>query len=118
MNRFAADEIAPVIDLDALKARCLGNLELVDRVLAKFTGQVDADLDELDQAIHDRNPAKAAQLAHRIKGSAGSVEARQLYADASRAEQRALENCLAELPGELERLRSDRSTLLETLENI
>ena len=68
MNRFAADEIAPVIDLDALKARCLGNLELVDRVLAKFTGQVDADLDELDQAIHDRNPAKAAQLAHRIKG--------------------------------------------------
>src|SRR4029078_9636935 len=96
MNRFAADEIAPVIDLDALKARCLGNLELVDRVLAKFTGQVDADRDELDQPIHDRNPAKAAQLAHRIKGSAGSVEALQLYADASPAEQRAPEHCLGE----------------------
>ena len=62
MNRFAAQELAPVIDLVALKARCLGNLDLVDRVLAKFTGQVDADLDELDRAIHERNPAKAANL--------------------------------------------------------
>jgi HPt (histidine-containing phosphotransfer) domain-containing protein len=118
MNRFAAQELAPVIDLVALKARCLGNLDLVDRVLAKFTGQVDADLDELDRAIHERNPAKAAQLAHRIKGIAGSVEARQLYVDASRAEQRALENCLAELPGDLERMRCDRSALHETLENM
>jgi HPt (histidine-containing phosphotransfer) domain-containing protein len=118
MTRIASEELTPVIDLEALKARCLGNLDLVDRVLAKFTGQVDADLDELDRAIHDQNPAKAAQLAHRIKGIAGSVEARQLYADASRAEQRALANCLAELPGELERLRSDCSMLQATLERM
>jgi HPt (histidine-containing phosphotransfer) domain-containing protein len=118
MNRFAADNLASVIDLEVLKERCLGNLDLVDRVLAKFTGQVDADLDALDRAIHEQNPAKAAQLAHRIKGIAGSVEARQLYADASRTEQFALDNCVGELPGELVRLRNDQTTLLATLEKL
>ena len=114
-NQLAAELEAPVIDLEALKARCLGNLDLVDRVLAKFTGQVDADLDEFDRAINDRNSAKAAQLAHRIKGIAGSVEARRLYADAAQAEQRALENRLADLPDDLIRMRGDRSQLDQTL---
>lgn len=97
------------IDLEALQARCLGNLDLVDRVLAKFTTQVDADLDELEQAIGAGNADQAANLAHRIKGIAGSVEARDLYADAALAEEIALEKRLGDLPDFLRRMRGDRT---------
>ena len=37
-----------VLDLEDLKARCLGNLDLVERVLDKFTGQLGRDLDDLE----------------------------------------------------------------------
>lgn len=114
-NELDVEPEVPVIDLEALKERCLGNLNLVERVLAKFTGQVDADLDELEQAITNQDATKAAQLAHRIKGIAGSVEARQLYEDATVAEQRALENRLSDLNSDLTRLRSDRTVLAESL---
>jgi HPt (histidine-containing phosphotransfer) domain-containing protein len=106
------------LDLEALKARCLGNLALVERVLAKLTGQLDADLNELERAIETQNADLAAQLAHRIKGTAGSVAAAQLYENASRAEQRARDEQLAELPNDLERMRTDRLQLVKTIERM
>jgi len=106
------------IDLEALQARCLGNLDLVDRVLAKFTTQVDADLDELEQAIGAGNAEQAAHLAHRIKGIAGSVEARDLYADAALAEEVALEKRLADLPDFLKRMRGDRTEVTSCIKRV
>jgi len=108
LEEVARHEHLP-IDLEALQARCLGNLDLVDRVLAKFTTQVDADLDDLERAIKAGNAEQAAHLAHRIKGIAGSVEARDLYADAALAEEVALEKRLADLPDFLKRMRGDRT---------
>jgi HPt (histidine-containing phosphotransfer) domain-containing protein len=109
-------EIDPIVlDLEALKVRCLGNLSLVERVLAKFAGQLDADLVELERAIQSHDATQAAQVAHRIKGSAGSIAARNLYENASRTEMRALDMQLAELPRELKRMQSDRGVLLETI---
>jgi HPt (histidine-containing phosphotransfer) domain-containing protein len=106
------------IDLEALQARCLGNLDLVDRVLAKFTTQVDADLDDLERAIETGNAEQAAHLAHRIKGIAGSVEARDLYADAALAEEIALEKRLADLPNFLTRMRGDRSEVTSCINRV
>lgn len=106
------------IDLEALQARCLGNLDLVDRVLAKFTTQVDADLDDLEQAIKAGNAEQAAQLAHRIKGIAGSVEARDLYADAALAEEVALEKRLTDLPDFLRRMRGDRTEVTSCIQRV
>ena len=40
-----------VLDLEDLKARCLGNMDLVERVLSKFAGQLDHDLDDLEGAV-------------------------------------------------------------------
>jgi two-component system, sensor histidine kinase and response regulator len=106
------------IDLEALQARCLGNLDLVDRVLAKFTTQVDADLDDLERAIEAGNAEQAAHLAHRIKGIAGSVEARDLYADAALAEEVALEKRLADLPDFLTRMRGDRTEVTSCIKRV
>jgi HPt (histidine-containing phosphotransfer) domain-containing protein len=106
------------IDLEALQARCLGNLDLVDRVLAKFTTQVDADLDDLERAIEAGNAEQAAHLAHRIKGIAGSVEARDLYADAALAEEVALEKRLGDLADFLKRMRGDRSEVSSCIKRV
>ena len=106
------------IDLEALQTRCLGNLDLVDRVLAKFTTQVDSDLDDLERAIEAGNAEQAAQLAHRIKGIAGSVEARDLYADAALAEEIALEKRLGDLPDFLKRMRGDRTQVSSCIKRV
>jgi HPt (histidine-containing phosphotransfer) domain-containing protein len=106
------------LDLEALKARCMGNLALVERVLAKFTGQLDNDLDAFERAIETDNAEQAAQLAHRIKGTAGSVAAGHLYLNASLAEQRAQVKQVAELSSDLARMRNDRLELAETIERL
>jgi HPt (histidine-containing phosphotransfer) domain-containing protein len=118
MDRYEEESVQSAIDLEALKVRCLGNLALVERVLCKFTGQLDADLDALEQAIVSNNAEQAAQLAHRIKGTAGSVSAKPLYEHASRAEQRALEAELDGLPNDLEQMRNDRERLVQTIESV
>jgi len=116
MNESTYEPAETVLDLEELKARCLGNMDLVERVLAKFAGQLDRDLIELETAIASGDATQAAQLAHRIKGIAASVAARSLFHDASHAEEHALENELGELPGYLTRLQDDRMKLLESLE--
>jgi HPt (histidine-containing phosphotransfer) domain-containing protein len=115
MNHPTGDVAPDVLDFEDLKARCLGNMALVERVLSKFTGQLDQDLDALEAAIHSGDAPEAAQLAHRIKGIAASVAARSLFDNASSTEQRALDNGLAELPEHLNRLRGERSRLVATL---
>jgi HPt (histidine-containing phosphotransfer) domain-containing protein len=106
------------LDLEALKARCLGNLDLVERVLAKFTDQLDTDLDAFERAIKTDNAEQAAQLAHRIKGTAGNVAARHLYVNASLAEQRAQDKQVVDLSSDLTRMRNDRLELVETIERM
>jgi HPt (histidine-containing phosphotransfer) domain-containing protein len=110
---LAEDE---VLDLEDLKARCLGNMDLVERVLTKFADQLDRDLVDLDGAIRVGDSQAAAQLAHRIKGIAASVAARSLFDHASTTEERALENEITTLPEQLHRLRNDQTKLVESLE--
>ena len=100
-----------VLDLDELKARCLGNMDLVERVLSKLNDQVDKDLEELERAAAAGNAEDVAQFAHRIKGVAASVSARSLFESAAAVEEQALANSLSEIPTHLHRLRDDRSRL-------
>jgi HPt (histidine-containing phosphotransfer) domain-containing protein len=104
---------AGCIDFNALVARCLGNTQLVDRVIGKFNVQVDADLAALEQAIDGGDCDAAMQVAHRLKGIAGSVGGKRLFQNASEAEQLALENQLDKLPEYLERMRDDRQQIGE-----
>jgi HPt (histidine-containing phosphotransfer) domain-containing protein len=115
MNESTCETEDQVLDFEDLKARCLGNMDLVERVLSKFTGQLDQDLDELEQAVGAGDATLAAHVAHRIKGIAASVAARSLFDDAAIVEERALANGMAGLPEHLNRLRSDRSRLTESL---
>jgi len=104
-----------IINLESLKARFLGNTDLLDRVLATFAETLDADLKSLEQAIHGNDSQAAAFLAHRIKGMAASVEARLLWKSASFAEECAKSKSLDKLASSLAQLHSDRETLAEVL---
>jgi HPt (histidine-containing phosphotransfer) domain-containing protein len=108
----------PVIDLDALKARCLGNLALVQRVLEKFTRQLDADLSEIERALSACDLPTIALVAHRIKGMSANVEARELFQSALVAEQCAQASDLAELPQRVAKLKSDQLNVLNSLGQI
>src|SRR5215467_4653874 len=104
------------LDLAALKERCMGNLALVERILGKVAGQLDTDLNALERAIETRNAEQAAKVAHRIKGTAGSVSAHHLYLHATLAEQRAHDQPLDDLAIDLARMRNDRLEIVEAIE--
>ena len=104
-----------IINLESLKARFLGNTDLLDRVLSTFAETLDADLKSLEQAIRGDDLEATAFLAHRIKGMAASVEARLLWKSASIAEECAKSKSLDKLSNSLAQLHSDRETLAEVL---
>lgn len=58
--------------------RCLGKIDLVQRVLDRFLETVDHDLDSLSGAARDQDHVAMAKTAHRVKGSAASIAAHRL----------------------------------------
>ncbi|MCC7083607.1 MAG: Hpt domain-containing protein [Pirellulales bacterium] len=106
-----------VFDLEALMDRCLHNRNLVDRVLTKFTNQVDADLAELEQTMTAGSAPDVARLAHRIKGMTASIEARAMCASASCCERAAMAAATEEFPARLACLRTERKRLFVAIEN-
>lgn len=117
MNDSMLVQDQPAIDLEGLKARCLGNLNLVERVLAKFATQLDADLAALEQAVQEGDVDSAALVAHRIKGMSANVEARDLFHSAMAIEKLAKEACVEAMPEQLARLHSDRERIAESLKS-
>jgi two-component system, sensor histidine kinase and response regulator len=109
---------ADVVELDALKRRCLGNVELVARVLKKFANQLDSDLAELAKALAGGDAEAFAMVAHRIKGMSANVEARDLSRHAAAAEQCALDHDLSELPLCLDRMRQERARIAKSLQRV
>jgi len=104
------------LDLAALKARCLGNLQLVEKVLNTFTKQLDSDLGKLEQAIMSGDTETFALVAHRIKGMSANTEAGQLAHQAAIAEQAARDRRLAQLPDQVQRLRRHGARFAEVFE--
>ena len=65
----------PPLDVNELAARCLGRLDLVEKVLGKFQTAMDQELDELEQALRDVDAESIADIAHRIKGTSLTLSA-------------------------------------------
>ena len=78
MSETAVLEQAEVVDIVALKQRCLGNLALVERILKKFTTQLNCDLAELEKAARIGDAESFALVAHRIKGMYQRTDTRAL----------------------------------------
>lgn len=94
----------PAVDIMALLGRCLGNFELIIRVLARFRKTGSADLEQLGRAIDRSDFAAVVEIAHRFKGAAGNISAAGLHKIAASMEQLSREQNAVDLPGLLSQL--------------
>src|SRR5262245_30442078 len=115
MQTQAQRNAGDAIELGSLKTRLLGNLQLVERVLGKFSAQLDADLATLDGALECHDAGAFCAAAHRLKGMSANVEAWPLHDCAREAEELAQGEDLAELAGVLEKLHEMRQQISTAL---
>ena len=107
MDQEVQDRVAPVLDIDDLMARCLGNIEFAQRIIVKFQESGGESLTGLEEALAAEDTEAIARLAHRIKGSSANVSALGLRARAAELEQAARQCSLAEVSGHLENLKQE-----------
>jgi HPt (histidine-containing phosphotransfer) domain-containing protein len=115
MDSSASETEASVLALQELVDRCMGNLGLVQRVLARFESTADSDLAELERAILDQDSRTAATVAHRLKGASANVAAERLRQGAACVERLAREGQLGQIEQALESLRSEKLRFAESV---
>jgi Amt family ammonium transporter len=103
------------IDYDELLARCLGNIEFVDRILTKFQRRFGEQLEELEDAVARDDAARVVHVAHRLKGESACVAATRLRDCVSEVEILGRTDRLGDLPPCLEQLREEWAAVAESL---
>ncbi|HVU85972.1 MAG TPA: response regulator [Pirellulales bacterium] len=68
----------PPLDLAALRRRCLGNCELVERIVKNFTDRLPQSFQDLGEAVLTNRLHDAASQAHALKGMAANLSAERL----------------------------------------
>lgn len=66
------------LNYDALLRRCMGNLQLAERVVDRFLNCFDQEFEQLSLALGNEDMPQLSKLAHRLKGSALTVSAERL----------------------------------------
>jgi HPt (histidine-containing phosphotransfer) domain-containing protein len=97
----------PAVDIMALLGRCLGNFELIVRVLARFRKTGGADLEQMRCAIERSDFAAVVEISHRFKGAAGNISAASLHRIAAAIEQLSREQNAQDLPALLSQLADE-----------
>jgi len=106
------------LDRGDLIARCLGNIEFVERVLAKFQQHFGEDLEELERALPGGDAETIGRIAHRLKGASANVAARGLQARSAAIEDLSRWRRIAEIPPCVEDLRDEWSRFQESAASI
>jgi HPt (histidine-containing phosphotransfer) domain-containing protein len=96
------------LDTEELLARCLGKWELAHRVLSRFRNQLLHDLSLLQQAVTAGDAGVIAKVAHRIKGAAANVSARDLRERAAELEDVARASAWDQIPEGVQMLAAER----------
>lgn len=100
----------PPLDLQQLQRRCMGRIELVDRLLASFEKRFPVELLEIEESLTAQDEPRLLMLVHRLKGAAANISAPVLHRVIQQMESAihagqwaAAEQCLATLQSEWER---------------
>jgi HPt (histidine-containing phosphotransfer) domain-containing protein len=110
MNLNAPDAVllpCGVLDLKGLHDRCMGDVDLVQRVLKMFEERMPEEFETIEKALQGRDTEQIARVAHRVKGTAASVSAGRLTQAAGEIEDAGREGRLADLPAGVERLHDE-----------
>jgi HPt (histidine-containing phosphotransfer) domain-containing protein len=92
-DSIATPATAPTIDTEELLARCLGRIELMERIIDRFVGSSQAEIDSLEFALQSNDSQEIARLAHKLSGTAITVSAKSLATAAKALEQQAIDQC-------------------------
>ena len=93
---------------DELLARCVGRLDLVQRVLNAYAKQMNEDIPKLVSELEAGNASGVASLAHRIKGASANASMNSLRSRAEEVENLAREDRqLEDIQASVAKLRSD-----------
>jgi len=104
-QELSTQESAP-IDVRELLDRCMGNIDLAERVLAKLQSQFQQDIAELELALSEKNGKLIAGIAHRLKGSSSNVAAHDLQKCAAEIEDLARKEILDDMPSHFAKLQT------------
>jgi HPt (histidine-containing phosphotransfer) domain-containing protein len=102
-----------VLNLQELYNRCMGNIDLVQRILEKFQQQLPEELAELERVLELNDAEQIARAAHRIKGTSANMSAEGLRRTAAEIETLCRSGHEADLPAPFERLRCECKKYLE-----
>lgn len=112
-QQAAGSSYSDVLDLDRLRNRCMGNIDLLQRVLDQFHKRLPEELAELEHALELRDSEQVARVAHRIRGTSANVSAECLQRAAAEIEDLGRLGRVTDVPTRLERLRSEWERYLE-----
>jgi HPt (histidine-containing phosphotransfer) domain-containing protein len=107
------DPLLAPLDLQQLIDRCMGNHRFAERILAKFESRFDDELQQLERSQAEQDADEVAEIAHRLKGSAGSVSDSGLAAISAQIEDLAQSRQLAEVSPCLASLRREWLRFME-----
>jgi HPt (histidine-containing phosphotransfer) domain-containing protein len=123
-QQTSESSVAEVLDLEALRNRCMGNIEFMQRVLEKFQQQVPKELAELEQLLEAGDVEQVARVAHRVKGTSANTGASGLRRAAAEIEELGRAGCTTDISkgieymrGEWERYLGYVSTLFSTVDS-
>ena len=105
-------------ELEELVERCMGNLEFVERVLTKFQQRFGEQLEELEQAVAQRDAERLVLVAHRLKGESASVAAAALRDRAGEIERLGRAGQVSNVPPCLQRLRAEWAEFAESVSTL
>jgi HPt (histidine-containing phosphotransfer) domain-containing protein len=74
-------------DVQQLVRRCMGRIELAERLLASYESRFPDDLFKIEACLAADDSAGLARLVHQMKGAAANVSAPHLYNILARMEQ-------------------------------
>ena len=100
---------------EELLARCVGRLDLVQRVLDAYVTQMEEDIPQLLSELEAGNSSDVARIAHRIKGASANAAVDTLRRDAEEIERLAREAQLQQASSRAMQLKRDWSAYLETI---
>jgi HPt (histidine-containing phosphotransfer) domain-containing protein len=101
------------LDLDELLNRCMGNIDLAQRVLEKFHQRIPEELAELQNALELGDAERLARIAHRVRGSSATVSAERLAQAVAEIEDASRAGRVTDVPVCMERLRDEWRKLVE-----
>lgn len=106
MHCAATEDGQLPLDFDLLVRRCMGRIELVDRLLTSFEDRFPRELSQIEECLAAGDIERLTRLTHQLKGTAANVSAPRLLAIATKMEETARARQLEEFDGCLSDIRS------------